>query len=126
MLAVPPRANRAGREPRRRCYGVVVDSVNVSVLLYAPVRSASVAPIDCLNLTVTASLEVGADQVFSGVGAAEPPTGANAVPVPGLQRLRQRERAVDQVAGRGRARVGDGQRRVTRAARSRSPCVDAV
>ena len=30
-------------------YGVVVDSVNVSVLLYAPVRSASPALMCCLN-----------------------------------------------------------------------------
>ena len=40
-------------------YGCVVDNVNVSVLLYAPVRSASVAPIDCLNVSVTASLLTG-------------------------------------------------------------------
>jgi hypothetical protein len=29
-----------------RIYGVVVDSVKVSVLLYVPVLSASLAPID--------------------------------------------------------------------------------
>lgn len=40
-------------------YGVVVESVNVSVLLYAPVRSASLAPIDCLNSSVTPSLLIG-------------------------------------------------------------------
>ena len=40
-------------------YGVVVDRVNVSVLLYAPVRSASLAPIACLNPIVTASLDTG-------------------------------------------------------------------
>src|SRR4051812_21990913 len=57
-------------------HGVVVDSVKVSVLLYAPVRSAWWAPIDCLNLPVTASLEVGADHVFSVAGVAA--TGANA------------------------------------------------
>ena len=44
-------------------YGVVVDRVNVSVLEYAPVRSASVAPMCCLNAIVTGSLETGAVQV---------------------------------------------------------------
>ena len=41
---------------RRRpasAYGVVVHSVNVSVFEYAPVRSASVAPMCCLNVIVT-------------------------------------------------------------------------
>ena len=41
-------------------YGEVVESVNVSVLLYVPVRSASLAPIDCRNCSVTASLLIGA------------------------------------------------------------------
>ena len=40
-------------------HGVVVDSVNVSVLLYAPVRSASLAPIDCLKPIVATSLLTG-------------------------------------------------------------------
>lgn len=40
-------------------YGVVVDRVNVSVLPYLPVRSASLAPIACLNSSVTGSLEIG-------------------------------------------------------------------
>jgi len=40
-------------------YGVVVDNVNVRVLLYAPVRSGSVEPIDCLMPIVTASLLAG-------------------------------------------------------------------
>ena len=43
----PPRAR-----PSDVIYGVVVVRVNVSVLLYVPVRSASVAPIACLNVTV--------------------------------------------------------------------------
>ena len=43
----------------RPSYGVVVDSVNVSVLLYAPVRSASLAPMCCWNASVTASLLTG-------------------------------------------------------------------
>ena len=43
----------------RSSYGFVVDSVNVSVLLYVPVRSGSVAPIDCLSAIVTGSLDVG-------------------------------------------------------------------
>ena len=42
-----------------RFYGAVVDSVNVSVLLYAPVRSASFALIRWLNSTATASLDTG-------------------------------------------------------------------
>src|SRR5262245_17786226 len=46
-------------------YGVVVDSVNVSVLEYVPVRSASLAPIACLNVAVTDSLEVGFDHVLT-------------------------------------------------------------
>ena len=37
----------------------MVESVNVSVLLYVPVRSASLAPIACLNVIVTWSLETG-------------------------------------------------------------------
>ena len=47
------------RRPAASDYGVVVDRVNVSVLLYVPVRSASLAPIACLNLIVTGSLEIG-------------------------------------------------------------------
>src|SRR4051812_28646962 len=53
-----------GRRPRGRSYGVVVLRVNVSVLLYVPVRSGSLAAIDCLNVTGTDSLEVGAIQVL--------------------------------------------------------------
>ena len=34
--------------------------MNVSVLLYVPVRSASLALTRCLNVSVTASLEIGA------------------------------------------------------------------
>src|SRR3954463_12617534 len=49
-------------------YGVVVLSVNVSVFAYEPVRSASVAPIDCTNETVTGSFEIGLDQVSSVSG----------------------------------------------------------
>ena len=52
----PPRRSSAWRTP---LYGFVVDRVNVSVLLYVPVRSASLAPIDCLNATVTESLLIG-------------------------------------------------------------------
>ena len=36
-----------------------MDSVNVSVLLYVPVRSASFAPIVCRKSSVTASLDFG-------------------------------------------------------------------
>ena len=64
---------------RTNSYGVVVDSVNVSVLEYVPVRSASPAPMCCLKLIVTGSLETGADQVdfenetSSGDGSANVP-----------------------------------------------------
>ena len=40
-------------------YGFVVESVNVSVLLYVPVRRASLAPMACLKATVTGSLLTG-------------------------------------------------------------------
>ena len=53
-------ATPAGRRGSgRECYGVVVDSVNVSVFEYAPVRSASLAPIGCLNAMSTRSFDVG-------------------------------------------------------------------
>ena len=41
-------------------HGVVVDSVNVSVLEYVPVRNASFALMCCLNVIVTGSLDTGA------------------------------------------------------------------
>ena len=63
-------------------YGFVVESVNVSVLLYVPVRRASPAPMACLKATVTGSLLTGPDQVSSEVGLAEPPTAASAAPAP--------------------------------------------
>ena len=53
-----PGAPRDQSPPQSR-YGVVVDSVNVSVLLYVPVRRASLAPIAWRNCTVTASLLIG-------------------------------------------------------------------
>ena len=54
-------STRRGRSPGavRLDYGVVVESVNVSVLAYVPVRSASPAATDCLKSIVTASLETG-------------------------------------------------------------------
>ena len=51
--------------------------VNVSVLLYVPVRSGSLAAIACLNVIGTDSLEVGAVHVLMRAEA--------------LQRLAQRE-----------------------------------
>ena len=51
-------ARRSGAP--ERSYGEVVLSVNVSVLLYAPVRSASLAPMSWLNAIAAASLETGA------------------------------------------------------------------
>ena len=52
--ARPPR----GRA-RRRTYGFVVESVNVSVRLYAPVRRASLAPMCWRNVIAIGSLETG-------------------------------------------------------------------
>ena len=54
-------------------------NVNVRVLLYEPVRRASLAPIACLNVTGTFSLDVGPVQVLttprpcSGCGIANAP-----------------------------------------------------
>ena len=79
MLA-EPRRRRKGGGATPIDHGFVVDSVNVRVLLYVPVRSASLAATDCLNVIGTDSLEVGPVHVFSVVGLAEPPTGANAPP----------------------------------------------
>jgi hypothetical protein len=45
---------------RSRSYGAVVDNVKVNVREYVPVRSGSVAPMCCRNVTVTGSLETGA------------------------------------------------------------------
>ncbi len=61
-LAAAARESGAPREaaPRSHLYGVVVDSVKVSVLLYVPVRSASLDLTGCLNETLTRSLETGA------------------------------------------------------------------
>ena len=42
-----------------------MDRVNVSVLLYVPVRSGSLARMACLNVIGTDSLEVGAVHVLS-------------------------------------------------------------
>ena len=81
----------------------MVESVNVRVLAYVPVRRPSLARIVCLKATVTGSLETGFVQLASVVGAAEPPTAANAPAGPAagldasrLQRLVERERPVDQ------------------------------
>ena len=51
---------RGAHPEQRGNYGAVVDSVNVSVLLYVPVRSGSLAPIVCLNVSVSAEFETGA------------------------------------------------------------------
>ena len=61
-VQLPERAKLPHPVMRERCwnYGAVVASVSVSVFAYCPVRSASAAPMDCLKLTVTASLETGA------------------------------------------------------------------
>ena len=48
---------------QRRIYGAVVESVNVSVRLYVPVRRASVAAIAWRNVIATAALETGCVQL---------------------------------------------------------------
>ena len=83
-------------------YGFVVESVNVSVLLYVPVRRASPAPMACLKATVTGSLLTGPGQVSKVVGlggaADRRERGARAGRARRrrAQRLRERERAVDE------------------------------
>src|SRR4051794_5042525 len=63
----------------RTRYGLVVDSVYVSVLEYGPVRIGSVALIACVNVTVTTSLETGALYVLS---TPRPPNGEASVNAP--------------------------------------------
>ena len=59
-LADHPPAGAGGWSARTVApYGFVVESVNVSVLLYVPVRRASPAPMACLKATVTGSLLTG-------------------------------------------------------------------
>ena len=53
-----PRLHAAG--PQVTHYGDVVDSVNVNVLLYRPVRRASLARIACRSPIVTWSALIGA------------------------------------------------------------------
>ena len=55
-------------------YGAVVLSVNVSVLLYEPLRSVSLAPTVWRNSSARFPLVTGAAHVASAVGAADPPT----------------------------------------------------
>ena len=57
------RAHGRNRDRTLSFQGVVVDNVNVSVFEYAPVRSASVASMCCLNAIVTGSLDTGAVHV---------------------------------------------------------------
>ena len=45
--------------PRGPRYGDVVESVNVRVLLYEPVRNASLTPMCCRNVIATDALETG-------------------------------------------------------------------
>src|SRR4051794_20315839 len=55
-------------------YGVVVDSVNVSVFAYVPVRSGSFAAIGCLKSIATLSLDTGAEYVLTVDGSGVPAT----------------------------------------------------
>ena len=61
-----------GRRPIRHCYGCVVDRVNVSVLLYVPVRSASLALTRWLKPSV--SCVVGDRPAPRSAGSAASPT----------------------------------------------------
>ena len=65
---------RCPRSPELLDYGVVVESVKVSALLYVPVRSASAALINWLNCSATGSLEIGPGYVSRLSGVAEEPT----------------------------------------------------
>lgn len=56
--AAPVRGDTATNR-RTRGYGVVVDNVSVSVLAYVPVRSGSLAAMDCLNSIGAESLATG-------------------------------------------------------------------
>ena len=60
--------DRRGSDRLRR----VDESVNVSVFLYAPARSGSVAPIVCLSVIVTASPAMIVGYVSSVSGLARP------------------------------------------------------
>jgi hypothetical protein len=81
---VPVSGGRRRRVPNPRTtpYGWVVDSVNVSVLLYVPVRSASLEPMCWPNVIATGSLETGPLYASTCVGLDDPPTAAAAEPVP--------------------------------------------
>ena len=106
----------AGAPPHNPAYGCVVDSVNVSVLLYVPVRSGSLAPIDCWKSIVTSSLDdrpgVGQHVRRRVAERCERAGGAAGARGLDLQRRRQRERAVDEPAARVGARVEHRQRAV--------------
>ena len=119
--ALARRGQAPAREREGDPYGFVVESVNVSVLAYVPVRSGSFAPIDCLKSIVTASLETGA-----GVASSTVERRAARARRPACSGCGQRERAVDQAARSVRARVR--RRSASRHRRSRSPwrVVDAV
>src|SRR3954470_16488494 len=64
---------------RTDLYGCVVDSVNVSVFEYVPVRSGSLAAIGCVNVIVDVACDTGPDQLFgamatcSGCGSVNAP-----------------------------------------------------
>src|SRR5689334_5888179 len=48
-------------------YGFVVDSVNVNVREYVPVRSASLAPIGCVNVMFDVACDTGPDQLLGAI-----------------------------------------------------------
>ena len=128
MLIIGSRGGLRFRTRHRMTdYGVVVESVKVSALVYVPVRSASLALTSWLNSSVTASLEIGrgvrqqVQRRGRGTDVVERGAGVGGVAGAGLERLRQDERAVDQVAG---ARWSSGRRRSAarhRPSRSRWP-----
>src|SRR4051794_25257823 len=58
--------------------GVVVESVNVSVFEYGPVRSASVAPMCWRNVIATAALETGPVHAAGAISTRSASGSANA------------------------------------------------
>ena len=130
-LRPAPGRRRASGAPAPRAAGalgvptaVVVLSVNVSVLLYAPVRSASLALIALAEaerdrvVGDRAAVRQQVQRRGRGADVVVRRARVGGVAGAGLQRLRQGERAVDQVAG---VRASSGRpRSAARRRRSRS------
>ena len=111
-------AREPGAGPRVwRAYGSVVDRVNVSVLLYVPVRSASFASMCWRKASETgvvgdrAGVAEQRRRARAGADVGQRDAGAGGAGGAGLQHRRERERPVDEATGRVGARVGDRQGR---------------